>query len=109
MELERKATTVAQGLEPLHDGTADTTCSYPLSPMQQGMLFETIQRPQSGVNVEQIVIGLPEKVDPATLLRAWQRIADRHAVLRTRVVWDAEMEPMQEVCAHTPIPFELHD
>jgi hypothetical protein len=37
---------------------------YPLSPMQQGMLFHTLYARGSGVDIEQIVCTLNEPVAP---------------------------------------------
>ncbi|MBR0647987.1 condensation domain-containing protein, partial [Plastoroseomonas hellenica] len=59
---------------------------YPLSPMQQGMLFHSLQDTGSGVYVNQLsaeIIGL----DGARLRAAWQLVSDRHAILRTGFLW----------------------
>lgn len=37
--------------------------SYPLSPMQQGMLFSTLLDPGSGVDIEQLLCELHEALD----------------------------------------------
>ena len=37
--------------------------AFALSPMQQGMLFHYLKDPHSGVDIEQIVVHLPEKID----------------------------------------------
>ena len=36
---------------------------FALSPMQQGMLFHYLKEPHSGVDIEQIVVHFPEKID----------------------------------------------
>jgi amino acid adenylation domain-containing protein len=76
--------------------------SYPLSPLQQGMLFHWIRDPQSGVDLEQIGCTL-DAIDPARFQRAWQSLARRHAALRTRFRWrDVDM-PLQEVLDDVPL------
>jgi hypothetical protein len=56
---------------------------YPLSPMQQGMLFHSLYAPDSGVYVEQTAYTLRGPLDVEAFVRAWQRVVDRHPVLRT--------------------------
>ncbi|HXT39116.1 MAG TPA: amino acid adenylation domain-containing protein [Candidatus Angelobacter sp.] len=70
--------------------------SYPLSPMQQGMLFHGLSAPHSGVDVEQVVCTLAEELDAPVLRRAWGRVVERHAVLRTGFAWTGH-QPQQYV------------
>jgi amino acid adenylation domain-containing protein/non-ribosomal peptide synthase protein (TIGR01720 family) len=80
---------------------------YPLSPMQQGMLFDTLYRPESGVYVEQLSLHLP-RIDPERLRMAWQHLIDRHGALRT--VFHTEQDPpLQVVLRHVTVPWENHD
>ena len=83
--------------------------SYPLSPMQQGMLFHSLYAPQSGMYVQQAICGLHEDLQIAAFERAWQRIVARHPVLRTRFRWDDGAEPCQEVQREVSLPWEYHD
>ena len=46
--------------------------SYPLSPMQQGMLFHALYVAQPGVDVEQMVCAFHEALDIPTFERAWR-------------------------------------
>src|SRR5262245_39228451 len=72
------------------------TTGYPLSPMQQGMLFHTAHDPPEGFYVQQLVSILRERVDVNRLKRAWQKILDRHPILRSSFRWTADY-PIQEV------------
>jgi len=85
------------------------THAYPLSPLQAGMLFNTLYRPSAGVDIEQIILTLPEAVDPAALERAWQRLAARHGVLRTEFRWADRPQPEQRIRPAVSVPFAVHD
>ncbi|MEO6238542.1 MAG: amino acid adenylation domain-containing protein, partial [Vicinamibacterales bacterium] len=82
---------------------------YPLSPMQQGMLFHSIYAPGSGVYFEQSVFTLTGDFDPAVFERAWQAVVDRHAILRTAFLWEDLENPVQAVQRHVDLPIERHD
>ena len=83
--------------------------AYPLSPMQQGMLFHSLYAPQSGVNVQQIVGMLHHPLNVPVFQQAWQKTAARHAVLRTSFHWEGLKTPMQDVHARVELPFALED
>jgi len=61
------------------------------------MLFHSISGHVPGVDIEQVFCALHERVDLATLEKAWQRVVDRHEVLRTSFHWDGLAEPEQRV------------
>ena len=79
--------------------------SFPLSPMQQGMLFHYLKEPHSGVDIEQIVVHLPEAVDPARMEDAWRWLVQRHDVLRARFVWEGVDSPEQVIEPNVVVPF----
>ncbi|MGC2107937.1 MAG: condensation domain-containing protein, partial [Candidatus Korobacteraceae bacterium] len=78
---------------------------YRLSPVQEGMLFHHLSGAHSGVDIEQIVVDLPESVDRAALESAWRKVIARYAVLRTSFAWEERAEPVQLV--HREVPFAL--
>lgn len=80
--------------------------TYPLSPLQQGMVFHAVAEPRSGVDIEQLVITLPEPVDAVRLRAAWERVVSRHEILRTSFRWDAD-EPLQVVEEKVALPFDV--
>jgi natural product biosynthesis luciferase-like monooxygenase protein len=82
---------------------------YPLSPVQAGMLFNRLAAPASGVDVEQMIAGLPEEIDVAALERAWRLLVERHAALRTSLSWGGPGEPDQRVAPTVDVPFVVHD
>src|SRR3954471_12658682 len=82
---------------------------YPLSPLQQGMLFHTLYSPGSGAYLEQLAMTLVGPVDPDAFQRAWQRVVDRHPVLRSGFVWEGVPQPLQVVLRQFELPFEYED
>ncbi len=82
---------------------------YALSPSQQGMLVETLSAPGSGIHIEQLVLRLQGDLQPVAFERAWQRVVERHAILRTGFVWEGLQEPLQFVLPSIDVSFEHHD
>src|SRR4051794_39240310 len=83
--------------------------TYPLSPMQQGMLFHCISEPNSGVDVEQLVCTFQEDLNVKAFRAAWDQIISRHAVLRTSFRWEALKEPVQDVHSKVTLPLVERD
>ncbi|MEH2121098.1 condensation domain-containing protein [Nostoc sp.] len=82
---------------------------YPLSASQQGMLFETISAPESGIHIEQLTGVFAANLDIFSFERAWQKIIDRHSILRTCFIWKEQDEPLQVVLRQVKIPLEQLD
>src|SRR5262245_44391841 len=80
--------------------------AYPLSPIQNGMLFHHLRAARSGVDVEQIVITYPEAPDWDRLRRAWELAVAEQPVLRTAFSWDGTEEPSQQVHDAVTVPWE---
>jgi hypothetical protein len=71
---------------------------YELSPIQQGFLFHGQQTPEvRGLNLIQIGCVFRGHVDVASFALAWQRVTDRHPVLRTSFHWEGLDKPLQVV------------
>jgi hypothetical protein len=83
--------------------------SYPLSPIQQGMLFHSLYDNHAGVDIEQMVCALRENLNIPAFIRAWEHVVARHASLRVGFHWDGRDEPRQDVHRRVELPFELHD
>ncbi len=78
---------------------------YPLSPLQQGLLFHSLYAPQSGVYIEQMHCRLRGALDGSSFALAWRRLLDRHAVLRTRFMWQNVTSPVQIVLPSADLPW----
>ncbi|GHF94796.1 MULTISPECIES: non-ribosomal peptide synthetase [Amycolatopsis] len=82
---------------------------YPLTPMQQGMLFHSLAGSGRDVYAGHFGAVLDGVTDPDLLARAWQRVLDRTPALRTRVVWEGVAEPLQVVGSGVRLPVTHHD
>src|SRR5262245_48002782 len=87
----------------------NTEALYPLSPMQQGMLFETLHAPAPGAYVNQLCLDFEGEADAAAFRATWDTLASRHAVLRTSFVWDDVPEPLQIVEDGVEMPWQEID
>ncbi|HEX8559858.1 MAG TPA: amino acid adenylation domain-containing protein [Pyrinomonadaceae bacterium] len=82
---------------------------YPLSPMQQGMLFHSVYAPDAGMYTGLLSFALRGGLDAEAFARAWRRAVERHAVLRSSFVWENLDEPLQAVRKGAAARLELHD
>ncbi len=82
---------------------------YPLSAMQQGLLFHTLLAPGAGHYVPQIVLRLAGACDGERLRAAWQAAVDRHPSLRTSFRWEERDDPFQIVHRDAALPWIVHD
>src|SRR5215207_6669122 len=81
--------------------------SSPLSPLQQGMLFQSLAAAGADPNVIQITGELPEEIAPELFDAAWQRVAELHEVLRTS--FHAGQTPKQRIHKRARVPFAFQD
>src|SRR5258708_1072692 len=87
-----------------------TTDAYPLSPMQQGMLFHSLSSARgTGVDVEQLFCALHEELNVAAFEWGWQWGVGRDAVLRTSFIWRNSGGPRQMVHPRAELEFCLED
>lgn len=106
-ELARAATTPTTS-------TSDTSRSgaphsYPLTPMQQGMVFHTRYEPAAGLYLPQLSCTLDGDLDIASFDHAWQTVVQRHPVLRTRFAAVDGEEPRQIVEHRVDFDLDLRD
>jgi len=82
---------------------------YPLSAIQQGLLFHSLYEPESGVYFNQIVFRLEEKLEVEAFKEAWRRLIERHAILRTGFRWKRQGRPLQVVVRKVETPWREED
>ncbi|SES14724.1 non-ribosomal peptide synthase domain TIGR01720/amino acid adenylation domain-containing protein [Lentzea xinjiangensis] len=82
---------------------------YPLTPLQEGMLFHGLADPSSTAYFDQVRLRLTGVDDERALATAWQRVVDRTPVLRGALVWEGVERPVQVVRSHVDLPCSFHD
>ncbi|MEH2234834.1 amino acid adenylation domain-containing protein [Nostoc sp.] len=83
----------------------DIEAIYPLSPMQQGMLFHTLYQPESRIYFEQFRFTLYGDLNKNAFEQAWQQVVQRHSALRTLFVWKNRKQPVQVVRKQVNLPW----
>jgi hypothetical protein len=82
---------------------------YPLSPMQQGLLFHTLSAPDTGVYFNQLVCTLSGQLNIPVFERVWQQVIERHPILRTCFCWKGIKEPVQVVLRQVQLPLKYYN
>ncbi|MFC7585154.1 condensation domain-containing protein [Nonomuraea antimicrobica] len=80
-----------------------------LSPLQMGMLVETLAAAGPDPYFRQWSYDLEGDLDTGAFARAWQWVIDRHPALRSRVVWEGVSHPVQVVGHRSPVMLERWD
>ncbi|HEX5748907.1 MAG TPA: non-ribosomal peptide synthase/polyketide synthase [Archangium sp.] len=82
---------------------------YPLSPLQQGMLFHVLREQGGGLYFNQLVCELRGVLDLSAFTRAWRQVGEAHSILRTAIVWEGVDEPLQVVLREAELPLVQED
>ncbi|MCU1734442.1 MULTISPECIES: non-ribosomal peptide synthase/polyketide synthase [unclassified Pseudomonas] len=90
-------------LDHLPVAAGDVQDIYPLSPMQQGMLFHTLYEEEAGNYINQLRVEV-EGLDIPRFRAAWQAVVDHHEALRSVFVTDLA-QPLQVVLRQAAVPF----
>ena len=80
---------------------------YPLTSLQEGMLFHhllDVQRGDTYVLPDVLCISSRDRLED--FIRALQYVIDRHDILRTAVLWEELPRPVQVVQRHATLPVE---
>jgi amino acid adenylation domain-containing protein/non-ribosomal peptide synthase protein (TIGR01720 family) len=92
---------------PLPAGQLDDV--YPLSPMQQGLLFHTLYEQAAGEYVNQLRVDV-QGLDAERFRAAWQATVAAQDILRSGFVWQGELsQPLQLVHKQVQLPFTVLD
>ncbi|WP_223659923.1 non-ribosomal peptide synthetase [Streptomyces angustmyceticus] len=88
-----------------------TVCG--LSPMQAGMLFQSLADTAEATEVRPYVVQFVDEFtgpfDAECFRRGWQEVVDRHTILRSSFTMDGESGARQTVHARAEIPFDEVD
>ena len=86
---------------------------YPLSSMQEGMLYHSVLADDSPVispvYVEQFACTITGPLDVDAFQHAWDTVVRRHAALRTAFFWQDVVRPVQVVLSPVEVPWTLRD
>ncbi|MGI8500284.1 MAG: condensation domain-containing protein, partial [Hassallia sp.] len=82
---------------------------YELSPMQQGILFHILYAPNSELYFLHLSCTIKGDFDVIAFEQAWQRIVERHAILRTSFHWQDLEKPLQIVNRQINVSLEKLD
>ena len=82
---------------------------YLATPLQQGMLFQTLMDQQSSGLFEQSSYVIEGKLDARAFIAAAREVVERHASLRTAFVWEGLETPLQVVHRRALLPVAEYD
>lgn len=78
---------------------------YPLSPMQQGMLFHSQLGQEPGAYTIQLSSRMQGDFSPSLFMKAWQEVLDRHPSLRAVIVTPPGLDPLQGIVSKAKLPW----
>lgn len=91
-------------------GQKNAMVEHPLTPLQLGMVYESVLSGRPWVNLEQIVVHLDDEVVGEDALRkAWAQVAARHEALRLSVLWRKRVTPVQVLRDRIEVALTVED
>jgi len=87
----------------------DVEAILPLSPLQEGILFHSIDSRGCDPFLVQLCYSLSGDLAVPALRAAWEAAVRRHSALRTVFVWERRDRPLQVVRRNPPLVWERHD
>jgi amino acid adenylation domain-containing protein/non-ribosomal peptide synthase protein (TIGR01720 family) len=82
---------------------------YPLTPLQEGILFHSLNAPRSGVYVEHLSCILTGELSLSAFEAAWAQVLRAFPILRTRFLWQGLDAPLQAVQSGVSLPLAVQD
>ncbi|RFP96423.1 amino acid adenylation domain-containing protein, partial [Pseudomonas putida] len=96
-------------LDQLPVAVAQIADVYPLSPMQQGMLFHSIYEQGSGNYINQMRVDV-DGLDVQAFRQAWDAALQAHDILRSSFIWQGDLgQAVQVVHKQVTLPFSEYD
>jgi amino acid adenylation domain-containing protein len=83
--------------------------AFPLTPLQEGMLYHSLRDPTSGLYHGQVDARLRGVLDEVRFREAWRVAAERHEIFRTVFAWELRERPLQVVLDSAPLPMRFLD
>ncbi len=82
---------------------------YRLSPLQQGMLFHIMKKPQTGLYMGQASMELQGDISQEDLKKTFELLIERQPILRTRILYHKLKEPIQVVEKSGKLNFQIRN
>ncbi len=95
-----------------HSAAPAISSLYPLSPMQAGMLYQSLLAGSArgdGYDIEQMHLVFDQALSRPALARAWTLVARRHSILSSSFLWEDVAVPQQRVEPGVVVPVETED
>jgi aryl carrier-like protein len=85
------------------------TGPFPLTPLQQGMLYHSVGGSTPGAYVVQLRCDLTGDLDVAAFEAAWRAVFAANAALRAVIGWSSGDRPTQQFRSDLVLPFDVLD
>ncbi len=86
--LDTLVATLAEARDGLEVKKPNLEAIYPLSPMQEGLLFHSLYASRSEAYFEQFAYTLHGDLDVQAFKHTWQQVVTYHPILRTLFLWE---------------------
>ena len=87
----------------LPGGAAQVQDIYPLTALQQGLLFQHLQQAEGDVYLSPSILAFRRQADLLAFVDALRQVQRRHDSLRTSLAWDGLDHPVQVVWREAPL------
>ena len=87
-------------------GAANIQDIYPLAPLQEGILFHHMLQQQGDAYVTPHLLGFDSQERLERFVASFNRVIERHDILRTAVLWEGLEEPVQVVHRQAQLQIE---
>ncbi|KAG0000093.1 hypothetical protein BGZ80_006427, partial [Entomortierella chlamydospora] len=92
----------------VHGGIANIQDIYALSPLQDGILFHHIMANNGDPYLDLVFLAFRDRELLDCYLDAYQKVVDRHDILRTAIVWENMSTPAQVVLRQATLSITEH-
>lgn len=83
--------------------------AYGLSPIQTGMLYDSLADPEADVYVTYVTFDIIGEVDSNRLMQAWSQVFQKHQSLRAAFYWDGLDVPLQAIVSDVALVWDSHN